>query len=247
MKAVYGILMLITLAGIICAAGCITTETKGEVPNKFVSISEENNGDLIPVDMRTPITIKLLENPTTGYSWNVTGTEGLAITDDTFEPPKAPIPGAGGVHVWTLKPEVTGMVTFTAKYVRSWEEAQANDMTYSITFYVTPEGASVVNVNSANDGTTITGPKNGVAIVTLDENPTTGYQWTAKVSGNAEIAADSFVPPYSEAPLVGAGGIHKWIVTFTGEPSGTFEAGYARPWEENVADEKSFTVTFAQA
>ncbi len=244
MKAVYGILMLITLAGIICAAGCITTETGND---KIAPVTQENNRDIIPVDMQTEITITLPENPTTGYSWDVTGSEGLAITGDTFVPPEKQIPGAGGAHVWTLKPEATGMVTFSAVYLRSWEGIQSESETYTVTFYVTPEGTSVVQVNSANDGTTIALPKGSAALIALDENPTTGYQWTATVSGTAEIAADSFVPPYSETPLAGAGGIHKWLVTFSGEPSGTFEAGYARSWEKTVPDETSFTVTFVGA
>ena len=236
--------MLITFAGIICAAGCITTETRND---KIVPVTQENNRDIIPVDMQTEITITLPENPTTGYSWDVTGSEGLAITGDTFVPPEKQIPGAGGVHVWTLKPEVTGIATFNAVYIRSWEGIQQDSETYTISIYVAPEGTTVVDVTNANNGTTITVPKNGAALVTLDENPTTGYQWTAKVSGNAEIAADSFVPPYLETPLVGAGGVHKWLVTFSGEPSGTFDAGYARSWEDTVPDETSFTVTFVGA
>ena len=252
MKAIYGILIAVTLAGILCAAGCTTTETAGgetptpiAVQDKIVSVAQDNNADIIPVDMHTEIRIRLPENPTTGYSWNVTGADGLAITDDTFVPPEKQIPGAGGTHVWTLEPKVTGIVTFSAVYVRPWEGIQPDDETYTVTFYVAPEGTTVVDVISANNGTTISVSEGDAVLVALDENPTTGYQWTAGVSGTAEIAMDSFIPPYSETPLVGAGGVHKWLVTFTGEPSGTFDAGYARPWEETTEDAESFSVTFA--
>jgi len=252
MKPVYGILMTVALVGILCAAGCTTDDTAGgvtptpvAVQDSIVSVAQDNNGDIIPVDLKTEIRIQLPENPTTGYSWNVTSTDGLAITSDTFIPPEKEMPGAGGMHVWTLEPNVTGIVTFNAVYVRPWESIQPDDETYIITFYVAPDGTSVVDVTSANNGTSISVPEGGAVLVALDENPTTGYQWTAAVSGSAEIAADSFIAPYSETPLVGAGGVHKWLVTFTGEPSGTFDAGYTRPWEETTEDAESFTVTFA--
>jgi len=252
MKPVYGILIAIALAGILCAAGCTTTDTGGAetptptpVPEAVVSIAQDNNRDIIPVDSETYIRITLPENPTTGYSWNVTGADGLAITGDEFIPPEEQIPGAGGVHVWTLKPDTTGLVTFSAVYVRPWEEIQSDDERYSITFYIAPEGTSVVDVTSADNGNTVSISEGSAALVALDENPTTGYRWNASVSGNAEITSDSFVPPYSEIPISGAGGIHKWLVTFDGETSGSFDAVYARPWEETAQDAESFSVTFA--
>ena len=252
MKPAYGILIAVALAGILFAAGCTTTDTAGgetptpvAVQDKIVFVAQDNNGDIIPVDMQTEIRIKLPENPTTGYSWNVTGTDGLAITDDTFVPPEEQIPGAGGTHVWTLEPKVTGLVTFSAVYVRPWESIQPDDETYTITFYVAPDGAAVVDVTSADNGTTVSVPEGGAVLVALDENPTTGYQWTAAVSGSAKITVDTFIAPYSETPITGAGGIHKWLVTFDGEPSGTFDASYAPPWEEPTEDTDSFTVTFA--
>ena len=125
------------------------------------------------------------------------------------------------------------------------EDVQPDDERYTITFYVAPEGTSVVDVTAADNSTTISVPEGGAVLVDLDENPTTGYQWNASVSGNARITIDSFIAPYSETPLVGAGGYHKWLVTFDGEPSGTFDAVYARPWEEPAEDADSFTITFA--
>lgn len=254
MKPLYGILIAVALAGILCAAGCTTTDTVGgetptpvAVQDKMASVAEDNNGDIIPVDMQTEIKIRLPENPTTGYSWNVTNADGLAITSDTYVPPKEEMPGAGGTHIWILEPKVTGIVTFSAVYVRPWEEIQPNDERYTITFYVAEEGTSVTDVTSADNGATITVPEGSAVLVALDENPTTGYQWNASVSGSAEIATDTYIAPYSETPLVGAGGIHKWLVTFDGEPSGTFDALYGRSWENSGEDADSFRVAFAGA
>jgi len=252
MKPVYGILIAVALAGMLCAAGCTMTETAGgetptpvAVQDKIALVAQDNNGDIIPADMQTEIRIKLPENPTTGYSWNVTAADGLAITSDTFIPPEEQIPGAGGTHVWTLEPKVTGLLTFSAVYTRPWEDIQPDDETYKVTFYVTPAGTTVVDVTAADNGTTITVPEGGAVLVDLEENPTTGYQWNASVSGSAKITVDTFIAPYSETPITGAGGYHKWLVTFDGAPSGTFDAVYARPWEEPAADADSFIITFA--
>ncbi|WP_460006560.1 protease inhibitor I42 family protein [Methanogenium cariaci] len=255
MKPVYGILMAVALVGILCVAGCTTTDTAGTpTPTQthaptpemvsLVSVGEENNRDIVPVSMETVTQVILPENPTTGYSWNVTTVDGLTVTDDTFVPPEKQIPGAGGVHVWTLAPNATGIATFSAVYVRPWEEIQPDDERYTVTFYVTPKGTPVVDVTSADNGTTVSVPNGGAVLVALNENPTTGYLWNASVAGSAKIATDSFVPPHLEKPLVGAGGVHKWLVTFTGAPSGSFDAAYARPWEETTVDAESFTVSF---
>lgn len=251
MKPTYGILMAVALAGILCAAGCTTTETAGgvtptpvAVQDKMVSVAQDNNGDIIPVDMHTEIRIRLPENPTTGYSWNVTSADGLAITGDEYIAPEEERPGAGGTHIWTMEPKETGIVTFSAVYVRPWEEVQPDDERYTVTFYVAPEGTTVTDVTAADNGTTISVPEGGAVLVDLEENPTTGYQWNASVSGSAVITTDSFIAPYSEMPMVGAGGYHKWLVTFDGAPSGSFDAVYGRPWEETTDGAETFSVLF---
>lgn len=253
MKPIYGMLVAVALAGMLCAAGCTTPETAGgvtptpvAVQDTFVSVAQDNNGDIIPVDMATEIRIRLTENPTTGYSWNVTSANGLAVTSDEYIAPEEERPGAGGTHVWTMEPKVTGLVTFNAVYVRPWEEPQPDDETYSVTFYVAPEGTTVETVTDADSGTTITVSEGSAVLVDLEENPTTGYQWNASVSGSAVIAKDSFIAPYSEMPMTGAGGYHKWLVTFDGTPSGSFDAVYGRPWEETTDGAETFTLTFVE-
>lgn len=78
--------------------------------------------------------------------------------------------------------------------------------------------------------------------ITLDSNPTTGYSWTVDfdheyLSGGTEIynANDTIQPV-----RVGSGG--KQIFTFTPIQKGetTITAVYKRPWEDSVAEEKTF-------
>ncbi|MDD1724952.1 MAG: protease inhibitor I42 family protein [Methanospirillum sp.] len=82
--------------------------------------------------------IKLNENPSTGYSWNVTVTDGLEIIGNTFSGPENNRRmGAGGVRVWTIKATGTGNQTFSGVYRQSWRPAGDLDITYVQEFIVT--------------------------------------------------------------------------------------------------------------
>ncbi|MFH0968410.1 MAG: protease inhibitor I42 family protein, partial [Methanobacteriota archaeon] len=71
------------------------------------------------------ILISLKENPTTGYSWNVTNSSGLEIVSDEYVMDTAAegMVGVGGVHDWMVKAVETGNQTFSAVYKHSWEPA----------------------------------------------------------------------------------------------------------------------------
>lgn len=70
-------------------------------------------------------------------------------------------------------------------------------------------------------------------VITLPENPTTGYTWIwgQMGTGHIEIAADRFIPP--ESSLAGAPGERE--LTFIGTVPGhvTLTLSCIRPWEEN--------------
>ncbi|GAB7015299.1 protease inhibitor I42 family protein [Methanogenium cariaci] len=208
-----------------------------------ISVGEENNQDIVPVAMQEEIKISLPENPSTGYAWNVTAVDGMTIAGDAFVPSEQTIVGVGGMRVWSLKPNAAGIAIFSAEYVRPQQGIRKEEQTYSIQFYVAPVGTSVADVSIADNGTTIPVSKGDAVLVALDENPTTGFRWAAAVLGSANIAADSFVPPTEQMP--GKGGVRKWLVDFSGNPFGSFDAGYSRPMEEIVSDENSFSISFA--
>ncbi len=171
----------------------------------------------------------------------------MTIAGDAFVPSEQTIVGGvGGMRVWSLKPNAAGIAIFSAEYVRPQQGGiRKEEQTYSIQFYVAPVGTSVADVSIADNGTTIPVSKGGDAVlVALDENPTTGFRWAAAVLGSANIAADSFVPPTEQMPGKG-GGVRKWLVDFSGNPFGSFDAGYSRPMEEIVSDENSFSISFA--
>jgi len=91
-----------------------------------------------PVEMKIGSTtdIYLMENPTTGYSWNVTVTDGLKITEDSYSPTSEIGVGGGGDHHWVIEATAPGNQTFSAIYHRPWEAPSPDDATYIERFIV---------------------------------------------------------------------------------------------------------------
>jgi inhibitor of cysteine peptidase len=99
--------------------------------------NESANGQTITVPLNGTFAVMLRENPTTGYSWNITVTSGLVITNDTFIAPQTTLVGAGGSHEWDLKAIQTGQQKFSGVYKQSWMNTTANDTTFALWVNVT--------------------------------------------------------------------------------------------------------------
>jgi len=84
------------------------------------------------------VTIRLPENPTTGFSWNTTLSSGIMLLNSTYirDPVPAGVAGSGGTHVWTLLLKQSGTQTFHGVYKQPWMPASENDLTYDLTFNV---------------------------------------------------------------------------------------------------------------
>jgi inhibitor of cysteine peptidase len=103
------------------------------------------------------------------------------------------------------------------------------------------------NQCNPTEASTMITPKVGEEFnITLDANPTTGYQWKLSdnfTEGVVKLVGSEYVAPETE--MVGVGGKEVW--TFEGVRSGetTVELEYVRPWETGVepAVVKSFGVT----
>jgi inhibitor of cysteine peptidase len=92
------------------------------------SFTEADNGTNAVFENGTVFYLKLSENPTTGYSWELERSEGLNLLGDEYiqdEPPaemEQPIVGAGGAHIWELEAVAKGEQQLTGIYKRPWEE-----------------------------------------------------------------------------------------------------------------------------
>ena len=91
------------------------------------SFTEADNGTTAVFENGTFFYLKLSENPTTGYSWELELSEGLSLLNDEFispEPPEGadePLVGAGGAHIWKIEAVTEGNQHLKGIYKRPWE------------------------------------------------------------------------------------------------------------------------------
>jgi predicted secreted protein len=71
------------------------------------------------------VLLRLPENRTTGYAWQLAVPDGVTVADDGYQPAASGAPGAGGVRVFRLRPTVPGAHRVTAALRRSWEPPDA--------------------------------------------------------------------------------------------------------------------------
>ena len=97
---------------------------------------------------------------------------------------------------------------------------------------------------AADSGATVAARVGERFTVSLDENPTTGYQWDMKAGPGLTLVGDEFVGPSpSPSPLMGAGGTHSWV--FKADKAGTLTLTglYVRPWEADGKSAADFSLT----
>ncbi len=98
-----------------------------------IDLSEADNGKLISVEMGQQASLRLPENPSTGYTWSIETPVGLQVQNSRFLPPPAQMVGTPGQHVWTLKPLEPGDLPVRAKLWREWEGDQSVQRRFEVT------------------------------------------------------------------------------------------------------------------
>lgn len=101
-------------------------ELPGHTPSRQQEITESDNGTTINLEKGETFYLRLKENPTTGYEWELNLSKGLGQVSDKYYPPESkkgeePLVGAGGVHEWEIKADSEGKQLVTAIYKRPWE------------------------------------------------------------------------------------------------------------------------------
>ncbi len=116
--------------------GASPTETPVQVGHLVVN--EQQNTATVYVNQTDIITLRLTENPTTGYSWNLTTTPGLQVTNDTYIPSttSGKMVGSGGTHVWDMTAVSSGDQKIQAVYKRPWEPVTGNETTFTMSVVV---------------------------------------------------------------------------------------------------------------
>src|SRR5258706_7930322 len=83
-----------------------------------------DDGQTVPLKLGDTITIRLPENPTTGFRWELQPLDAnvLTLADDGYESGGS-LPGAGGVRVLRLQAVNPGKHDVVLRLRRAWENA----------------------------------------------------------------------------------------------------------------------------
>ena len=95
---------------------------------KEVTISESDHGRVIEVVPDSRIAVRLVENPSTGYQWDLEPPEGpvLKLGADSYQPPATSVPGAGGIRVFEFHAMSAGITFIRLRLRRSCESEHAH-------------------------------------------------------------------------------------------------------------------------
>jgi inhibitor of cysteine peptidase len=95
------------------------------VPPPFTVYTGADSGRTVNTSLGDELNIRLEENPTTGYSWNISASKGLDLVRDEFIPSITYIRifGSGGIHSWYYKAVGTGEQTLHGEYRKPWVPA----------------------------------------------------------------------------------------------------------------------------
>ena len=94
-------------------------------PSPAVELTEADAGGEHALGVGQEVVLRLPENRTTGYRWQLAVPEGVDLTDDGHAPAASGAPGAGGVRTFRLRPTAPGTHRVTAALRRSWESPEA--------------------------------------------------------------------------------------------------------------------------
>lgn len=136
------VVMLLCFASIVAA-----TASGALLPDK--TFGEGDDGSTATLKKGESLRVSLPENPSTGYSWNLSLSDGLYLVSDEYVPDStSPMRvGAGGIHTWDIRATGIGAQQITAFYRRPWEVASAPAKTFSLQVQVSGGGLRAAEDN----------------------------------------------------------------------------------------------------
>jgi inhibitor of cysteine peptidase len=90
-----------------------------------LELTEADAGGEHALGVGQEVVLRLPENRTTGYRWQLSAPDGVAVEDAGYEPAPSGAPGAPGTRTFRLRPTVAGTHRVAAGLRRSWESAAA--------------------------------------------------------------------------------------------------------------------------
>ncbi len=103
-----------------------------------LKLTEADRGKSFEIHRNDIVVIRLQENPTTGYCWEVDKSDEkiLPLQGSEFLLPKHPKFGEGGTRVFKFKAKKTGTAHIQLKHWREWEGDGSIDNRFDITSVV---------------------------------------------------------------------------------------------------------------
>lgn len=140
----YLLALVLLLAALLVAAGCTSappsnaTATPTGTAAATTIYTAADSGKTVPLGLQQTLSIRLPENPTTGFVWNATVTDGLVIVDTAYSPDAQAtgMVGVGGTRNWTVRGAKAGTQQFSAVYARPWETNQTAADQFNLTVQV---------------------------------------------------------------------------------------------------------------
>lgn len=137
-KFVYGITVLIVCWVLATLPAAVSA--KPDIENQNKMITENDNGNTIYIKEDHAFFLKLKENPSTGYSWQLKLSNGLSQLSDKYHPFESSennlVIGTGGFRLWRIEGVAKGNQQVTAIYKRSWEPETCQEQTFKLNIIV---------------------------------------------------------------------------------------------------------------
>jgi predicted secreted protein len=106
------------------------------MPPRYPVFTITDSDKTVTIPLNEELNVRLAENPSTGYSWNLSATAGLELIEDEYIPDQPvgqpPLVGAGGVHSWHFKATGPGEQTIAGVYRRPWEPLTGNETSFNM-------------------------------------------------------------------------------------------------------------------
>jgi inhibitor of cysteine peptidase len=105
-----------------------------------VAVTPEDNGRVVAVKVGDTISVRLPENPTTGYSWALDSIDAqrLEAGAPAYKGEGAGL-GTGGVKTWKLVARAPGRTRLGLKRWRHWEGDTSIVERFSVTIDIKPD------------------------------------------------------------------------------------------------------------
>jgi inhibitor of cysteine peptidase len=106
---------------------------------KTVLLDENDNNSHLCLYVGDIITVRLVSNLTTGYSWGKPeAVPHLELTSSTTESGQSKAPGAAGYQLFTWKASETGDSTLVLRYFRPFEKNSPPARTFRLSLSIQP-------------------------------------------------------------------------------------------------------------